>query len=1206
MNSSPTPTRLRCCVRAALLLGCLLLGGRLTAQVAPSAPTPPPSSNTGDNVPPVASQNVPTPEQVGAQNNPAAPTEPEGTVHMSPFVVDDSKTQGYLSQDTLAGTRLNTNIADLAASITIVTKQQMEDLNEQNINDLFEYEASTEGANTYTPFVLSRSNLQDTLSSGSAITANRVRGLSAPDNEQDNFYSIVGVPFDSYNTQSVEIDRGPNSIIFGTGSPAGIVNQSRTEASLDKFSTEITTQGSSWGGYRETVGLNYPLIPGTLGLYIAQEYQSKGFEQKPSADFTRRQYASITYEPFKNHKTRFTADVDYWYNYANDPNGTTPLDYVTPWLASGRPIWNPLTDQVTYLNTGQTSLPYAESSTYPNYVAGGPLQSQISTTGNANFVSGLQLASNGHWYAMLPSSGGLYSFFFGQQSGLPAGTTPSVSTMTSAQKLVNEERWSESSPLPVPSQYATWYYPSVVSKSIYDWSTINVAAMDYTQNSNIGYHADLQQELLPGLNLDLSMFRQQYESMQYLPARGASVGTLYVDTNSFLPDGQPNPFVGQPFISTIAAANSLLTEINQNTREMLEYSLDLQNKVPAWLSWLGHDRLLFVDTQHDDRHTSLSYQDTIYPGTNTDPNYLPTAATLNAAAGYGYGSSDETERWWYLTPGTGIPNGQGIAGPAKFNSPGYGGPGVYPIQTYNYAASQWQQTQIDFAPLLNTGGGITENLQDSKTYFWQSWFWGDRIVGSVGLDDDQTKNRATVFPTVNPKATEYTNGYANLPLWFDEGPWSYLGGNTSVEGLVFHPFHNWAWVDGPADNGNLLFQTLRTISFTFNRSDNFNPPSAYYTDFFGNPLGKPAGREKDYGFEISTPDHKLFLRWTQFTTRNQNQLVSTTSQGRARYVDSELQNWATAVVEVRNGESPSDPNFGSLTVYPLTQTEENQISALTGLPYGFTTAQGVNGVYINTGDGTEGSVAHGSEIEAEYNPLPNWTMKVTFDRERTFVNGIGGQAAAWLNYRLPLYTKVGAPDLNTVYTKSNGTPMYLGNFWQGYGYDGNVVQGSTSGTSTSQLYYEDIVGSTLAADEASNGGLANNQREYQWRYLTNYTFDRGPIKGLGIGGALRYDGDAVVGYYGNSAILNATGQIAAPNLGLPIYSPAQAHIDAFVSYQMHLPWNDGRVRCKIQFNVNDLTSNGYLIPVSYNWDGSPAGERIIQPRSYALTATFKY
>src|ERR1035438_2567611 len=114
-----------------------------------------------------------------------------------------------------------------------------------------------------------------------------------------------------------------------------------------------------------------------------------------------------------------------------------------------------------------------------------------------------------------------------------------------------------------------------------------------------------------------------------------------------------------------------------------------------------------------------------------------------------------------------------------------------------------------------------------------------------------------------------------------------IGGNTYSEGFVIKPFENWAAIDAAANNGNILAGFIRTLGFTFNKSDNFNPPAGTYTDLLGAPLGKPAGTEKDYGLEVATPDKKLYLRMTWYKSSNQNNItgVSQTLTARELYVE---------------------------------------------------------------------------------------------------------------------------------------------------------------------------------------------------------------------------------------------------------------------------------------------------------------------------------
>ena len=476
--------------------------------------------------------------------------------------------------------------------------------------------------------------------------------------------------------------------------------------------------------------------------------------------------------------------------------------------------------------------------------------------------------------------------------------------------------------------------------------------------------------------------------------------------------------------------------------------------------------------------------------------------------------------------------------------------------------------------LLYPTGGLSENLQDSKTFFWQSFFWNDRIIGSLGMNDDQVKNRNTVFPTTTPTAFEYTHGYPNQKVWYHEGPWSYIGGNTSTMGVVVHPFKHWESIDNAASRGNLLAAVARTLSFTFNKSDNFNPPAAYYTDYFGNPLGKPQGKEKDYGLEIATPDNKFFLRATWFHTTNENQIVTLTSTGRANYIDqTELKNWATAVVEMRNGESPSDPNFGNTAVYPITAAMQSQIAALTGLPYNYGGNVGRERGVRESGRDRERRGAGRRDRSDLQSPaqLDDEVYLGQADhrhqRCRLPGRGLGQLPDAQRGWRIRPRTS--APCTR----KYGGTQMYLGNFWQGYGYDSNVtVRQHQRLDHHPELLQHPSRPRHWRSTRRSNGALAPNQREYSWSYLTNYVFDHGPLKNTSFGGALRYDGRAIAGYYGNTLHLNPYGQIAAPDINRPIYTPGKTHIDAWVAYTFKLPWTGGKVYCKIQLNVADLTS----------------------------------
>jgi outer membrane receptor protein involved in Fe transport len=170
---------------------------------------------------------------------PASAATPAGSnrdipVILSPFEVDGSGERGYYSANTMAGTRLNSRLEDLASSITVVTKQQIADLAILDLNDLFLYEAGTEGTGTFTDYSFDRNGAPVDNTQLDPSNANRIRGVGPANLSFGNFETSGRVPMDPLNIDSVEISRGPNANIFGLGNAAGTVNLQPANANLTR------------------------------------------------------------------------------------------------------------------------------------------------------------------------------------------------------------------------------------------------------------------------------------------------------------------------------------------------------------------------------------------------------------------------------------------------------------------------------------------------------------------------------------------------------------------------------------------------------------------------------------------------------------------------------------------------------------------------------------------------------------------------------------------------------------------------------------------------------------------------------------------------------------------------------------------------------------------------------------------------------------
>jgi hypothetical protein len=1250
----------------AALLAAVLIPATLSGQTANTSPPPADQTPPPANQPPLAVAAAPAPETEGE------------TIKLSPFEVSADAAKGYFTPNTTSGTRLSNNIGDIPSSVTVIDKQQIQNTNSQNINDIMMYEAGTEGSHTYTPVTgFSESSRIDDALAGSNDVANavggpnelsaRVNGLGAPDNEVDNFYGLYRIPFDTYNVRSIEIDRGPNSLMFGSGSAAGIVNASSADAELNKLTGDFSLQASSFGGFRQTADINIPLIRNHVALYMAQEYTSVGMQRKPSYDLTRRQYATITIDPFKTHKTKFTAYAEFYNANQDDQNTLLPTDNVTPWLAAGKPMINPITGMVTYLATGKQSGPYVSSTTSPNYVTGeltgtGALTSITSPL----FVPAMGASSN-HLTEFYANGQFLYSFQPQQTIGSNYGglivaqvpTTP----LTASQAMVRSMFMTNSGQLPIPGVgspsfaggYASWTAPGVVDQSIYDAQNgPNIDGTDWTMSRARTYHFDFQQNILPNLDLDVAFFRQEFRDTEVDPDNQHNTGnSLLVDTNAYLMNGTPNAYGGSTYIEDYQGDALQRPEFNQNWRAMLTYSLDLRDKVPGWLKWLGHHRFMAEASTHDDVSQSTrfrtvtdggdgSYASELYQ-LNNQP-VIPGNYSIAANGGNAY-------RWQYMSgPGSVYSNNTHMI----VGTPDFGSITNFTATTYNYYTNAWVTsglTQSEPASLVLGGTPFAENVQDQKTYYWQSFFWNERIVASLGLNDDIVKNRSTYTPynaiingvptatTNNPGLFQYINGLENPNMKYVVTPWNpytpanvyqpgtsqlaysslgEIGGNTYSTGFVVRPFENWASIDAAANNGNIIAGVARTLGFTFNKADNFNPPAGTYTDLLGQPLGKPAGTEKDYGLEIATPDKKLYLRMTWFKSSNQNNVtgVSQTLTDRELYVDqNEMKNWATFVVELQSGEDPTSTQFGNQTVYPLNQTMYQQMASLTGMNVNYLQSGGnpLTGGYSNA-EATNTMTAGGYDLDLTYNPLPNWTMKLTGGHQNAQISAVDLQAKAYQAVRMPVWTAASAPaafsGLITNYLgKGTTSYAYVGNFWNSYGYDSNTnSNGNNGGPTTVGNYFQNVVGIPIVVEEAAQGSNVPEETPYSFRYLTDYNFVSGPLKNLDVGGGLRWMSTTIEGYYGatQAGLLNLTGQVAANDITKPIYTPAELHVDAWLAYSFRLPWDNNKIRCRVQLNCTDLTSNGWIQPIQFNYDGSPAVYRIIAPRQWALTSTFSF
>lgn len=189
---------------------------------------------------------------------------------------------GYVARGTSTATKTNTPIIDIPQSISILTKQQLEDRGS----------LSMQQALTYVPGV--------TVTGGEgnkdAIT---IRGQNtSADFFRDGIRDDAEYYRDLYNIQAVEVLKGPSALTFGRGGGGGIVNRVTKKADGQTI-RNIETSFGSFGRKRVTIDVGQA-ISDTLAVRLNALYEhSYGFRNF----FTLERYGinpALTWKPLQN------------------------------------------------------------------------------------------------------------------------------------------------------------------------------------------------------------------------------------------------------------------------------------------------------------------------------------------------------------------------------------------------------------------------------------------------------------------------------------------------------------------------------------------------------------------------------------------------------------------------------------------------------------------------------------------------------------------------------------------------------------------------------------------------------------------------------------------------------------------------------------------------------------------------------------------
>ena len=241
---------------------------------------------------------------------PAASAADEGEPTALPKIqVSVDESEGY-RDDTAAVTKTGTPLRDVPQSISVVTRQQIDDQNMQNIADVVRYVPGVGMAQ-------GEGNRETPILRGNTTTS---------DFYLDGIRDDVQYYRDLYNIDKVEIVKGPNGMIFGRGGAGGAINRVSKQAGWDPVRA-LSLQAGSYSNKRIAVDVGQP-INENVAFRINGVYEDSDSHRD---DVTLERYGvNPTVKVRVSDATQIAASVEYFHDERIADRGVSSF--------AGRPV----------------------------------------------------------------------------------------------------------------------------------------------------------------------------------------------------------------------------------------------------------------------------------------------------------------------------------------------------------------------------------------------------------------------------------------------------------------------------------------------------------------------------------------------------------------------------------------------------------------------------------------------------------------------------------------------------------------------------------------------------------------------------------------------------------------------------------------------------------------------------------------------------
>ncbi len=1110
-------------------------------------------------------------------------------IELSPFAVDSQADTGYQATSTLAGTRLNTPLRDVASTVSVITKQFLEDTGSTDLQELLVYTAGTEiggaGGNFANPDSTNVvSGVQDQ-QFREPVRNTRVRGLAAADLTRNYFTTLI--PMDGYNTDRVVINRGANATLFGLGSPAGIINN-QTIGTLYADHNEVGIEFGSYGSKRYTLDLERVLIEDKLSLRVAALRKDRRWQQHPSHEKDERLTAVMGYKP--DEFTTINLSYETGYIDANRPRTIPPQDLVSGWFEPGPDG-----------TTKPTHNPYQGGGT--NYrFPGGYVPDDLSTPDVNEWTPGT--AVPGYFgfggYTFEPvlvyqtptqkTPGGALGF-----DGIvyiqPGGNRgQDFSNGASAQSFATMRGSAEN------LGSVTEFKPDTLdqngnSRAATRGFYTNKVVMDDTlfdfRNKLIDGPNKREQEWFDALNFNISRtfmegnagLSYQFNKEEYgadfesLLSIGSRFQGLGIDVNTHTRSGAVNPNFGRVWISGSRGFINTTDQNLENHRATGFFKMDFTDQVEGiGGKLLGNHTVtaLFEDARDNSRKIA-------YHQPQLDARFQTQGDGLRQnVPGFRQSNQDNNgiAHLVYVSDSLAGASSSAGANVSNWQVP-FDVLDSYDIQYLDYASGSYVVDSFDVlerqhpgSPAQNDNTILQKINIESQAFVLQSKFLDDLIVANFGYRQDDVE----VFTNDSAPRIFGNHRDINPTRWFLPASPTFMSSTDSTNwGVVAHLPDE--WMENVGGMG---------LSFHFAESENGQIGSERI-DFDGNNLAPVSGETTEIGFTLRL-NNWLTLRYNDYETLQLKETsVGLTQSFRPllqMYGNGASDTYRQDIVDYIAPGGLGNDQFGHLVGQSddflanyipfetkpdlrqlLSQTFDANGAALYTIPAGLAF--------------TTDLLSEGKEIEAVVNLAENWRLMFNASQQQVSSTNTGSDLVNWINNEVnPQLSRFGE------FPTGEGASESINN-WLGR----NAI-------------------TAINLELAQDGAIRTNEiREWRFNMVTNYTFAQdSALKGWNVGGALRWQDDVGIG---RPLIVNSDGAFA-PDLANPFFGPTETTVDAWVGFQKPIKVAGQDLDWRVQLNVRNLLDDKDLIPVRADPDGGISVVRIPVEQTWELSNTFRF